>query len=180
MSRIGKKPVPIPKGVQVDVKGQTVKVKGPKGSLERRFNDLVEVTIDGGNALVATKGNDKRVSAMHGLARSLLFNMVDGVTNGYSKSLEVQGVGYKASLSGRTLKLEVGYSHPVVFDLPQGVDAKVEGLIVTLASIDKELLGQTCADLRARKEPEPYKGKGIRYSGEVVRRKVGKTGTTGG
>ena len=156
------------------MKGQTVKVKGPKGALERRMNDLVEMKIDGTNVLVSTKGNDKRVSAMHGLARSLLFNMVEGVTNGYKKQLEVQGVGYKASLQGRTLKLEVGYSHPVLFELPKGVDAKVEGLMLTLEGVDKELLGQTCADLRARKPPEPYKGKGIRYTTEHVRRKEGK------
>ncbi|HEV8324412.1 MAG TPA: 50S ribosomal protein L6 [Myxococcota bacterium] len=174
MSRIGKKPVPIPKGVQVEVAGATVKVKGPKGALERRFNDLVEVTVEGSNAVVKTRGNDKRVSAMHGLTRSLLRNMVDGVTQGYSRAIEVQGVGYKASMQGRTLKLEVGYSHPVLFELPKGVDAKVDGLVVTLASIDKELLGQTCADIRARKPPEPYKGKGIRYTTEFVRRKEGK------
>lgn len=173
-SRIGKQPVALPKGVTVKLDGGHVTVKGPKGELSREFFD-VTITESEQALVVAASGQSKREKAMHGLARALLNNMVTGVSTGYSRSLEVQGVGYRIESVGKQLKFSVGFSHPVMFDVPAGITAKVDSQTkLTLTSIDKELIGQVAAKIRAIRPPEPYKGKGIRYSGEHVRRKAGK------
>ncbi len=177
MSRIGKLPVALPQGVEVTIKGQKVDVKGPKGSLSREIHPLVEVVSQDNELRVKPREQSIKAKALWGLSRSLLNNMVLGVSQGFSKVLEINGVGYRAELSGDTLKLSLGFSHPVEFKLPKGVSAKVEkNTVITLTSIDKELLGQTAATIRAFRPPEPYKGKGIKYADEVIRRKVGKAG----
>ncbi|ADK86276.1 ribosomal protein L6 [Desulfarculus baarsii DSM 2075] len=178
MSRIGKLPVTVPAGVEVTIDGQLVEVKGAKGALKRQFHPLVEIVRDEGDLRVKPREESKNAIALWGLSRSLLFNMVHGVSAGFTKVLEINGVGYRAELNGGTLKLALGFSHPVEFVLPEGVSGAVEkNTIVTLSSIDKELLGQTAATIRRYRPPEPYKGKGIKYSDEVIRRKVGKAGT---
>lgn len=177
MSRIGKLPVTLPKGVEVTIKGQKIDVKGPKGSLSREFHPLVEISSEDKEIRIKPREESKNANALWGLCRSLLNNMVVGVSEGYSKVLEINGVGYRAEVSGKELKMALGFSHPVEFPLPEGVDAKVDkNTIITLSSIDKELLGQTAATIRAFRPPEPYKGKGIKYADEVIRRKVGKAG----
>jgi len=177
MSRIGKLPVALPQGVEVTIKGQKVDVKGPKGSLSRELHPLVEVVSQDNELRVKPREQSIKAKALWGLSRSLLNNMVLGVSQGFSKVLEINGVGYRAELSGDTLKLSLGFSHPVEFKLPKGVSATVEkNTVITLTSIDKELLGQTAATIRAFRPPEPYKGKGIKYADEVIRRKVGKAG----
>jgi len=160
--------------VQVTVQGLDISVKGPRGQLQRRFNDLVEIKQEGEGLVVTPRGNDKRGRAMQGLSRSLLNNMVEGVSNGFKKSLEVHGVGYKVAAEGAGLKLDLGFSHSINFELPAGLSATVQGSRVTIEGVDKELLGQTAANIRALRPPEPYKGKGIRYVDENVRRKEGK------
>jgi len=178
MSRIGKLPVNLPAGVDVNIEGQTVMVKGPKGSLTREFHPMVEIVRQDGALKVSPRETTQQGRALWGLSRSLLNNMVVGVSEGFKKVMEITGVGYKAEMAGATLKLALGFSHPVNFELPQGISGAVEkNTIVTLTGIDKELLGQTCASIRAYRPPEPYKGKGIKYAGEVIRRKVGKAGT---
>lgn len=177
MSRIGKLPVALPQGVEVTIKGQKVDVKGPKGSLSREIHPLVEVVSQDNELRVKPREQSIKAKALWGLSRSLLNNMVLGVSKGFSKVLEINGVGYRAEISGDTLKLSLGFSHPVEFKLPKGVSATVEkNTVITLTSIDKELLGQTAATIRAFRPPEPYKGKGIKYADEVIRRKVGKAG----
>jgi len=178
MSRIGKLPVTVPAGVEVTIDGQLVEVKGAKGALKRQFHPLVEIVREDGELRVKPREESKNAIALWGLSRSLLFNMVHGVSAGFVRVLEINGVGYRAELNGATLKLALGFSHPVEFVLPEGVSGAVEkNTIVTLSSIDKELLGQTAATIRRYRPPEPYKGKGIKYSDEVIRRKVGKAGT---
>ena len=173
-SRIGKQPVAIPKGVTVTIDGGVVKVKGPKGELSREFFD-VEVAHEGDNIVITEAGKSKQFKAMHGLARALINNMVIGVSEGFTRGLEVQGVGYRLEQTGKVIKFSVGFSHPVLFTVPDGVTAKVDQQTkLTLTSIDKELIGQVAAKMRAIRPPEPYKGKGIRYAGEHVRRKAGK------
>lgn len=174
MSRIGKQPIPIPKGIKVDINGLHVKVTGPKGTLERDIRPEIELVENDGKIEVVCKDNSKRTDAFSGLTRSLINNMVLGVDKGFQKKLVIEGVGYRADVSGKILTLNVGYSNPVKFDLPDGVTAGVEKTNITLESIDKELLGLTAARIRSIRKPEPYKGKGIRYADERIVRKVGK------
>ncbi|MBI3983038.1 MAG: 50S ribosomal protein L6 [Gemmatimonadetes bacterium] len=177
MSRVGKRPVPIPAGVTVAVAGSVVTVKGPRGELQRTLHPEMSVAVDGPQVAVTRPSDEARHKALHGLTRALIRNMVDGVTKGYSKSLEIQGVGYKAEPTAAGLRLAVGLSHPVEYRAPAGIKFTVDNnTVVKVDGIDKELVGQVAADLRKIRPPEPYKGKGIRYVGERVRRKAGKTG----
>jgi large subunit ribosomal protein L6 len=180
MSRIGKLPVPIAKGVEVKIDGQAVTVKGPKGELNREFPTGVTLRIDDSQVNVERANDEKQTRALHGLSRSLLANMVVGVSEGFTKTLELQGVGYRATQSGDKVTLAVGFSHPVEFAAPAGIQLEVEGNNrVHVRGIDKELVGQVAANIRKVRKPEPYKGKGIRYLGERVRRKAGKAGKAG-
>ena len=177
MSRIGKKPVPLPSGVTAKVDGQTLTIKGPKGELNRTFHPDMKVSVDGTNVAVARPSDESKHKALHGLSRTLVANMVEGVTKGYEKSLEIQGVGYRAENKPFGLTLIVGYSHQVDFKAPKGITLKAEQpTLVKVTGADKELVGQVAANIRDVRPPEPYKGKGIRYVGEQVRRKAGKTG----
>ena len=178
MSRIGKKPIPIPKEVKIDLKGDLLTVKGPKGELKRKIHPSVNILAENDQIVVSVNDGNRGSKALHGLFRALIANMVTGVTQGFERALEIVGVGYRAELSGRRATFHLGYAHPVTLDLPEGIDAKVEKTKITLSGIDKELLGRTAAKIRSLREPEPYKGKGIRYEGETVRRKAGKTGAT--
>ena len=177
MSRIGRMPIAIPAGVTVEIaENNKVTVKGPKGTLERVLAPEMNIAIEG-EEVVVTRPNDlKRMKSLHGLTRTLINNMVVGVSTGYEKKLEVNGVGYKASKQGNKLVLALGYSHPVEMEDPAGVESVVEGNTITVKGIDKEKVGQYAAEIRSKREPEPYKGKGIKYADEVIRRKVGKTG----
>jgi large subunit ribosomal protein L6 len=175
MSRIGRKPIQIPEGVDVDVKPGEVAVKGPKGELRQRLAREMKVSVDDGTLTVERPTNRGEHRALHGLTRSLIANMVEGVTEGYEKRLEIQGVGYRAQLKGRSLELALGYSHPVSIEAPEGIDFEVPSPTeIVVRGIDKQLVGQVAADIRKRRPPEPYKGKGIRYRDEQVLRKVGK------
>lgn len=178
MSRIGKKPINIPQGVEVKIVGHKVVVKGPKGELEREFLPDVLITQEDKNLLVAQAKPTKQAKAFQGLSRALLFNMVQGVTDGYERKLEIIGVGFKAGVQGENLVLNVGFSHPVEIQPPGGISFKVEKNIILVSGIDKEAVSQVAANIRKVKKPEPYKGKGIRYLGEHVRRKVGKKAAT--
>ncbi len=177
MSRIGNKPIPVPKGVNITINGQAITVKGPKGQLSREIHPLASVEQTG-DELIVKRANDSRKSrAIHGLTRSLINNMVVGVSEGFKKELLVVGIGYKVDSEGKGLKLNLGYSHPIDFPLPDGITAKVErqkNIKITLEGIDKELLGLTAARIRALRPPEPYKGKGVQYADEVIIRKAGK------
>ena len=176
MSRIGKKPVPLPQGVSASVQGRTITVKGPKGELSRLVHADLTVAVEDGNVVVRRPSDESRHKALHGLTRTLVSNMVMGVTKGFSKALEIQGVGYKAEVKPFGVQLVVGFSHPVPYHAPKGVKISVENnVMVKIEGVDKELVGQVAAELRAVRPPEPYKGKGIRYVGEQVRRKAGKT-----
>jgi len=175
MSRIGKKPISIPEGVKVQIEGAVVRAQGPKGALSQTLPRGLSATVADGEVLIARQGDHRTVRALHGLTRSLVANMVTGVKDGFERKLEIVGIGYRAQLQGQNLQLALGYSHPVVFPLPEGVTAEVERqTAITLRAADKALLGQTAAKLRELRKPDPYKGKGIRYAGETVRRKVGK------
>ena len=178
MSRIGRMPVSIPAGVTVDVQGSTVRVKGAKGELSRTFDPDMDIKIEDSQALVSRPSDHRRHRAMHGLTRALLNNMVLGVSQGFTRELDIQGVGYRAEVQGENLVLHVGYSHPVVMDPPEGISFAVNktGRALTVLGIDKEVVGEVAARIRRVRPPEPYKGKGIRYAGEYVRRKAGKTG----
>ncbi len=176
MSRIGKQPVTLPKGVEVKLDGGVISVKGPKGTVSTPICDCLEYAVDAGGVTVTRKNDDRVTRAQHGLRRTLLANCVHGVTSGFSKTLEVIGVGYKVAVKGNMIELALGFSHPVIIELPTGVEAKAEGQKLTLSGIDKELVGETAARIRRLRKPEPYKGKGIRYENEQVRRKVGKSG----
>jgi large subunit ribosomal protein L6 len=176
MSRIGKQPIPIPEGVELKISGERVEVKGPKGKLSRPFVPLVKIESDGRTALVTPTENSRRANAFHGLFRTLVNNMVVGVSQGFSRQLEMVGVGYKADLQGRAINFALGYSHPINFQLPEGIEAAVDRQRITVSGIDKELVGQTAAKIRALRPPEPYKGKGVKYVNETIRRKVGKAG----
>jgi len=177
MSRIGRRPITVPKGVTVKIDGVSVMVKGPKGELSRFLHPEMDIASDGNQITVARPTEDKRHRALHGLTRSLLNNMVEGVTNGFFKQLEIHGVGYRAEETGKGVRLIVGYSHPVEYEAPKGIKISVENpTLVKVEGIDKEAVGQVAAELRKVRPPEPYKGKGIRYQGEHVRRKAGKTG----
>jgi large subunit ribosomal protein L6 len=177
MSRIGKKPLPIPKGVEVSIQGQAVTVKGPKGTLTRTMHPEMRMRLDDGTVVVERPSEARHHRALHGLTRALLANMVSGVTQGYSRQLELHGVGYKAEANAKGVRLVVGLSHPVDFPAPSGIKISVENNTqIRVDGIDKALVGQVAAELRKVRPPEPYKGKGIRYVGEHVRRKAGKTG----
>jgi large subunit ribosomal protein L6 len=177
MSRIGKMPVDMPSGVDVKVDGTHVTVKGSKGELSRQFNDRVSFSIEDGVITVVREDDTRESRALHGLSRALLANMVQGVSEGFSKVLEIQGVGYRASLKGSDIELLVGFSHPVDVKAPNGITFEVpEPTRIVVSGIDKEQVGQVAADIRKVRPPEPYKGKGIRYAGEYVRRKAGKAG----
>jgi large subunit ribosomal protein L6 len=178
MSRIGKLPVSVPSGVDVKLDDGEVTVKGPKGELRRRIlSDVVEVRLDDGKVLVTRKGDAKAHRSAHGLTRTLIANMVEGVSKGFRKSLDITGVGYRVAKSGERLNLSLGYSHPVSFEPPQGVALSVEGQNkIHVDGIDKQAVGQAAADIRRLRKPEPYKGKGIRYEGERIRKKLGKAG----
>jgi large subunit ribosomal protein L6 len=177
MSRIGKKPINIVPGVKVTLDGQNIKVDGPKGSLERTIHDQIEVKMEA-DQLIMLPRSEQSASALQGLSRSLVANMVDGVSNGFAKVLEINGVGYRAELKGTTLNLSLGYSHPIEYPLPQGISAEVDTKAnrITVSGIDKELVGATAAKIRSFRQPEPYKGKGIKYADERILRKAGKTG----
>lgn len=178
MSRIGKMPIAIPAGVTVAIaENNNVTVKGPKGTLNRVLPSEMQIKIEGAEVIVTRPNDLKKMKSLHGLTRTLVANMVTGVTEGYQKTLEINGVGYRAAKSGKELTLTLGYSHPVVMVDPDGIESILEGQNkITVKGIDKEKVGQYAAEIRAKRAPEPYKGKGIKYSDEVIRRKVGKTG----
>lgn len=185
MSRIGKEPIPLPAGVTAELTDHQLTVKGPRGELSRQLPESMQIAVEGDAVVVRRPSDSKEHRSLHGLTRSLVANMIHGVTQGYLKVLELYGVGFRVQLQDQRLQMQLGFSHPIIFDLPDGISAQVETFVptgendylscrVTLAGIDKELLGQTAASLRANKTPEPYKGKGFRYQGEHIRRKAGK------
>ncbi len=178
MSRIGRMPIAVPAGVTVEIaENNKVTVKGPKGTLERVLAPEMQITLEGSEVVVTRPNDLKKFKSLHGLTRTLIHNMVVGVTEGYSKTLEINGVGYRAAKAGKELTLTLGYSHPVVMVDPEGLESVLEGQNkIIVKGIDKEKVGQFAAEIRAKRAPEPYKGKGIKYSDEVIRRKVGKTG----
>jgi large subunit ribosomal protein L6 len=177
MSRVGKNPISIPQGVEVRIERNRVAVKGPKGELSRELDPEMKIEQTDGQVVVTRPSEQPRHRAMHGLTRTLIANMVTGVSTGFTKTLELQGVGYRAQMQGRDLVLAVGYSHPVQVPPPEGIDFAVEGTSkITVSGINREHVGQAAADVRKIRPPEPYKGKGIRYTGEYVRRKAGKAG----
>ncbi len=178
MSRIGRLPVSVPSGVDVTIDGQAVKVKGPKGELAHTVREPIGVGRDDAGAIVVTRPDDERNSrSLHGLTRTLIANMVTGVTNGYEKKMEIQGTGYRVLAKGSNLEFSLGYSHTILVEPPAGITFLVEGPTkFTVTGIDKQLVGETAANIRKLRKPDPYKGKGVRYAGEVIRRKVGKAG----
>jgi large subunit ribosomal protein L6 len=177
MSRIGKKPVQVPTGVDVKVAGSVVSVKGPLGKLDWRLAPGIGVTVEKGHVLVTRANDDRKVRALHGLVRAELTNMVHGVTKGYEKNLEITGVGYKAAVQGKTMSFNVGYINPVLYPVPAGIEVKVDKqTLINVKGIDKRLVGQVAANLRDIKPPDVYKQKGVRYAGEKLRKKEGKTG----
>ena len=178
MSRIGRMPIAIPAGVTVEVaENNKVTVKGPKGTLERVLPSEMEITVEGAEVIVKRPNDLKKMKSLHGLTRTLINNMVVGVTEGYEKKLEVNGVGYRAAKQGKTLTLSLGYSHPVEMTDPEGLETVLDGQnIIIVKGLDKEKVGQFAAEIRDKRRPEPYKGKGIKYADETIRRKVGKTG----
>ena len=178
MSRIGRMPIAIPSGVTVDIaENNKVTVKGPKGTLERVLPSEMDIKMEGSEIVVSRPNDLKKMKSLHGLTRTLINNMVIGVTEGYEKKLEVNGVGYRAQKQGKKLVLSLGYSHPVEMEDPEGLETVLDGQnIIVVKGIDKEKVGQYAAEIRAKRAPEPYKGKGIKYADEVIRRKVGKTG----
>ena len=177
MSRIGRMPIAVPAGVTVDIaENNKVTVKGPKGTLERVLPSEMDIKVEGAEVLVSRPNDLKKMKSLHGLTRTLINNMVVGVTDGYTKELEVNGVGYRAAKSGNKLTLNLGYSHPVEMIDPEGIESAVDGNKIIVKGIDKEKVGQYAAEIRDKRRPEPYKGKGIKYADEVIRRKVGKTG----
>lgn len=178
MSRIGKQPIELPPNVNVEISGSTVKVKGPKGELNYNLPEGIRVSKGDSKIVVEREADSKIVKALHGLARSLLSNMVKGVSGGYERTLEISGIGYRAQVKGNKIIFTLGYSHPIEYELPVGVTAKVDEkqTTITLSGIDKQLVGQVAANIRALKMPDAYKGKGVRYSGERIKLKAGKTG----
>jgi large subunit ribosomal protein L6 len=177
MSRIGRQPIPIPSGVDVNVEGRKISVKGPKGELSHTIPEPIEISLDDG-ALTVTRPNDQNtVRALHGLTRALLNNMIVGVTEGYRKTLEIVGVGYRVQAKGRNLEFSLGYSHPIMVEAPDGITFNVERpTVFSVEGIDKQKVGEVAANIRKLRRPDPYKGKGVRYQGEQIRRKVGKAG----
>jgi large subunit ribosomal protein L6 len=177
MSRIGKKPISIPKGVKVDIKDNIITVSGPKGTLTRSINPGVHVRTENEQIILSIDDSTKQMNSFHGLLRALIANMITGVSKGFERVLEIVGVGYRAELSGRAVTFNLGFSHPVVYELPKGIEANIDKTKITLTGIDRELLGSAIAKIRGFRKPEPYKGKGIRNAGEVIKLKAGKTGT---
>lgn len=177
MSRIGKQPVTLPAGVSVTLDGGVLEIKGPKGQLTTPASSLLDYDLAAGQVTITRRDDSRIARAQHGLRRTLLANCVTGVTQGFARTLEVIGVGYKVALKGGTIELALGYSHPVLVDLPKGIEARVDGQKLTISGIDKELVGETAARIRRLRRPEPYKGKGIKYDNEHIRRKVGKSGS---
>ena len=177
MSRIGKKPIPVPKGVTVAVKGDGVEFKGPKGTLKQVIPPGVKFEVKDAELVASTERPDPQLSKYHGLARSLMANAMEGVTNGFKKELDIVGVGYRAEVKGKQVHFALGYSHPVVFEIPAGIDVAIDKQThVTVTGIDRQLVGQVAANIRGLRKPDPYKQKGVRYTGEVLKKKVGKTG----
>jgi large subunit ribosomal protein L6 len=177
MSRIGKRPIAVPQGVSVKVQPDAVEIKGPKGTLRQRVPPGVKFEVRGAELVAETERPDPQLSKFHGLARSLMANAVEGVTNGFKRELDIVGVGYRAEVKGKQVVFALGYSHPVIFDIPTGIDVTVEKLThVTVTGIDRQLVGQVAANIRRLRKPDPYKQKGVRYTGEVLKKKVGKTG----
>jgi large subunit ribosomal protein L6 len=175
MSRIGKQPIKIPQGVKVAVDGNTVRAEGPKGKLSQPVPAGLTPRMQDGTLVIERGSDEREARALHGLARALVANMVSGVKDGFERKLDIIGIGYRAQMQGKAIQLALGYSHPIIFPLPEGITAEIDKQVsITLRGADKALLGQTAAKLRALRKPDPYKGKGIRYSGEVVRKKVGK------
>jgi large subunit ribosomal protein L6 len=178
MSRIGKQLITIPQGIEVSIANGTVKVKGPKGTLEYKFLPMIQVAVQDGKVMVTRKGNDNQARSAHGLARALINNMILGVMKGFEKRLEIVGVGYRAQATGKKITLNLGYSHPIEYPAPAGISIemdKTEKNIIIITGVDKQLVGETAANIRKFRMPEPYKGKGIRYVNEQVKRKAGKT-----
>ena len=176
MSRVGKKPIEVPAKVQVTIKDRTLKAKGPKGELSLNIPENIDYTFENNVITFARNSDEKHVRALHGLTRALAFNVVEGVNNGFTKTLQVEGVGFKVELRGKNVMLSLGFSHPVLVVAPAGIELGVPALnTITIHGIDKQLVGQVAAKIRELKKPEPYKGKGIRYQGEYIRRKAGKT-----
>ena len=177
MSRIGKKPIPVPKGVTVTVQSGAVEVKGPKGTLRQRVPAGVKFELKDATLVASPERPDPALGKFHGLARTLVANAVDGVTKGFKRELDIVGVGYRAEVKGKQVVFALGYSHPVVFDIPAGIDIAVDKQThVTVSGIDRQLVGQVAANIRGMRKPDPYKQKGVRYTGEVLKKKVGKTG----
>ena len=177
MSRIGRMPIAVPAGVTVEIaENNKVTVKGPKGTLERVLPSEMDIKLENGEVVVTRPNDLKKMKSLHGLTRTLIANMVTGVTEGYTKTLEINGVGYRAQKQGKKLVLSLGYSHPLEMEDPEGLESVVEDNKITVKGIDKEKVGQYAAEIRGKRAPEPYKGKGIKYADEVIRRKVGKTG----
>jgi large subunit ribosomal protein L6 len=177
MSRIGKKPIAIPKGVKIDVKPGSVEIQGPKGKLQQALPPGIGFNVEGDQLTAATLREDPLLGKFHGLARSLVANAVRGVTEGFKKELDIVGVGYRAELKGKQVHFALGYSHPVVFEVPNGIDVVVEKQThITVTGIDRQLVGQVAANIRRLRKPDPYKQKGVRYTGEVLKKKAGKTG----
>ena len=177
MSRIGKKPIPVPKGVTINVGAGVVEVKGPKGTLKQALPPHVTFELKGAELIASIAGDNKEHGKFHGLARSLVANAVDGVTTGFKRELDIVGVGYRAELKGQQVVFALGYSHPVVFDIPKGIDLVVDKQThITVTGVDRQLVGQVAANIRRLRKPDPYKQKGVRYMGEVLKKKVGKTG----
>ena len=179
MSRIGKQPIVLPKGVEVKLGEDMVEVKGPKGTLQTPMSSLLNYELTEGLLTITRKDDSRESNAQHGLRRTLVANCVEGVSKGFSKTLEVIGVGFKVAVKGNIIDLSVGFSHPVLIELPKGLEAKVEGNKLTISGIDKELVGEYAARIRRVRKPEPYKGKGIKYDNEIIRRKAGKSGGKG-
>ena len=177
MSRIGKKPIPLPKGVTVEVHDGSVEVKGPKGSLRQAFPPAIKFAVDDGTLVARRPSDDPELGKYHGLARSLVANAVVGVTEGFKRELDIVGVGYRAEVKGKQVVFALGYSHAVVFDIPPGIDIAIEKQThITVTGVDRQLVGQVAANIRRLREPDPYKQKGVRYTGEVLKKKAGKTG----
>ncbi|WP_294438254.1 50S ribosomal protein L6 [uncultured Slackia sp.] len=175
MSRIGKHPIPVPAGVEVSIEGNHIHIKGPKGELDYDFNTMMNVVFEDGQIVVTRPDDSRQAKSFHGLTRTLIANMVEGVSNGFQKKLELVGVGYRAALKGSNLEMQLGYSHPVVVEPPAGITFEVpDQTHIVVNGADKQQVGETAAVIRKWRKPEPYKGKGIRYEGEVVRRKLGK------
>lgn len=176
MSRIGKNPISVPSGVEVKIGDKNIEVKGPKGQLSTPRCEVLNYDLAEGKVSITRKDDERFTRAQHGLRRTLLANCIGGVSKGFSKTLDIVGVGYKVAVKGNVIEMALGFSHPVLVDLPKGIEAKAEGNKLTLSGANKELVGETAAKIRRLRKPEPYKGKGIRYEGEHVRRKVGKSG----